>query len=77
MGSLSDTHSTATFAIVSDIDGVLTFNNKQVGNTSKVLLQLLSDSEKAKAPLFLASNNGGFTEDDYGRRVAGRIGDGV
>jgi len=28
---------TAKFAIVSDIDGVLTFNSEQVGNTDKVL----------------------------------------
>ena len=69
----TDGPSTATFAIVSDIDGVLTFNNKQVGSTDRVLQQLLSSSSRSKAPLYLASNNGGLLEDEYATKVNNRM----
>ena len=63
---------TAKFAIVSDIDGVLTFNSEQVGNTDRVLQQLLTNSSET-APIYLASNNGGFTEQLYASRINKRM----
>ena len=55
----------AKFAILSDIDGVLTYFGKKIGSNTDRILDDLHSKYREEAPMYFVSNNGGLTEQEY------------